>query len=129
MGLLISLTLGLTACGGAKTASTYKPTGVSAAMIRLLTGGWEVVAMSIDGKPVTTPPKETAEISFKDGKMLLVALGKKESTPFTVKDKMIVNPVKMTERPLQITYLTRTDLILNFVSTTGKKVEMVFLHK
>ena len=92
----------LVSCGGSKTASNYTPTGVSAAMIRLLTGSWEAVGMTVDGKSVTLPAKQTADISFKDGKMQLAALGKKESTPFTVKDKMIVNPTNLTERPLQI---------------------------
>ncbi len=126
---LFIIALFFAACGGSKTATTYKPSGVSASMVRLLTGTWEVVGMTVDGKSVALPPKQTAEISFKDGKMLLSALGKKENTPFTVKDKMIVNPANLTERPLQIASITRTDLVLNFVSSTGKPVEMVFLHK
>jgi hypothetical protein len=128
-GCLLFVALFVAACSGSKTASTYKPTGVSAAMIRLLSGTWEVVGMTVDGKSVSMPPKQAAEISFKDGKMLLTALGKKESSPFTVKDKMIVNPANLTERPLQIASITRTDLVLNFVSNTGKPVEVVFLHK
>ncbi len=127
--LLLSITFIISACGGAKTGSSYTPTGVSAAMIRLLTGSWEVVGMSVDGKVVTLPPKQSAEISFKDGKMMLNALGKKEGTPFTVKDKMIVNPANMTDRPMQIASISRTDLVLNFTSSTGKPVELVCLHK
>ncbi len=126
---LFGITILFAACGGAKTGSSYTPTGVSAAMIRLLTGSWEVVGMSVEGKSVSLPPKQSAEISFKDGKMMLNVLGKKESTPFTVKDKMIVNPANMAERPMQIASISRTDLILNFTSSVGKPVELVCLHK
>jgi hypothetical protein len=131
--LLLCAMLAVTACTGGKgTAAAdkkYVPVGVSAAMMRLLNGSWEVVGITMDGKPVTLPAKGNTDIAFAKDKMTLAALGKKESATFTVKDKMIICPDKPAERPLRIASVTRTDLVLNFTASNGKPVEMVFLRK
>ena len=130
---LLCAMLTFAACtGGKSTAATtkkYVPVGVSAAMMHLLNGSWEVVGITMDGKTVTLPTKDDATIAFAKDKMTLAALGKKESATFTVKDKMIICPDKPAERPLRIASVTRTDLVLNFTASNGKPVEMVFLRK
>lgn len=117
-----------TACTSGK-ASVYKPTGVSAAMMKMLTGSWEAVGLSVNNKTVVLGATETSELVFKNDKMLLKAVGKKELTTYSVKDKMIINPAKPTERPIKIVSITRTELNLMFTATDGQVVDMTFLRK
>jgi hypothetical protein len=117
-----------TACTGTKS-SVYKATGVSAAMMKMLTGSWEAVGISVNNKTLVLGANDTNELIFKNDKMLLKALGKQELSPYSVKDKMIINPLKPTERPMKIVSINRTELNLNFVASDGQVVDMTFLRK
>ncbi len=123
-----------TACKTSKTAASSKTkvekSAISDALMRMLGGGWEMVGVTMDGKTLPLPTKEQAEISFNKDKMMLSALGRKESTPFMItKNKDIVAAENPTDRPMHIASLTRTDLVLTFNGSNGKPIEMTFLHK
>jgi hypothetical protein len=98
-------------------------------MMKMLTGSWEAVGLSVNNKTIVLGANEASELVFKNDKMLLNALGKKELTTYSVKDKMIINPAKPTERPMKIVSITRTELNLNFTATDGQLVDMTFLRK
>jgi hypothetical protein len=117
-----------TGCTGGKTAA-YKPTGVSLSMMKLLTGSWEAVGLTVNNKTVALPANSSNELWFKNDKMMLSALGKKETSLYSVKDKMIINPLKPTERPMKIVSINRNELNLTFTAMDGQVVDMTFLRK